>query len=76
MILNTLYDNGTAGLKIDADRGDLWFFFSFYRGGTPLFKMNMPFEAAKEYADMSKKIIGEISPRYTFGVSAWVKEEG
>ena len=67
MTLNTLYDNGTAGLMIDGDRGDLWFFFSFYRGGTPLFKLDMPFEAAKEYADMSKKIIGSIDPKNTMG---------
>lgn len=75
MILNTLYDNGTAGIYIDNDTGELWFFFSFYKNRFPLFKLNMPFEAAKEYADTSKRIIGEMSPRDTFGGIAWAKEE-
>lgn len=57
MTFQTLYDNGTAGIKIDNDTGDLWFFFSFYKSGMPLFRMDMTFEGAREYVEMSKKIL-------------------
>lgn len=67
MTLQMLYDNRTAGVYIDNDTGELWFFFSFYKNRFPLFRMNMTFDMAKEYADISKQVLGDISPADTFG---------
>lgn len=63
----TLYDNRTAGLKIDNATGDLWFFFSFYKGGMPMFRLDMGFDEAKAYADTSREILGDRDPADNFG---------